>query len=152
MILVGAGGFGTHADQTARHSARLDDVARGGTGVFDRLTLRGSAGRVAPRPAIAYERRGIAAGVLLLTTSEFGRRVAENAAGGTDHGLGGTQFVMGPAVRGGRVVGDPGLDRLVDGDQPIGIDARSSYAVALDWLGGPTDDLLGGRFDRYGLL
>lgn len=135
VILVGIGGFDTHADQTARHAALLDDVARGVAAFFDRL-----------------ERRGIADRVLLLTTSEFGRRVAENASGGTDHGLAGTQFTIGPAVRGGRVVGESGLDRLVDGDLPIGIDARSLYAVGLDWLGGPTDELLGGRFDRYGLL
>ena len=50
------------------------------------------------------------------------------------------------------MVGEPALDRLVDGDMPIGIDARSLYAVGLDWLGGPTDELLGGRFDRYGTL
>ena len=64
----------------------------------------------------------------------------------------GVQFVIGSGVRGGRIVGDAGLGALVDGDLPIGIDTRSLYAVALDWLGGPTDDVLGGSFDRYGLI
>lgn len=135
VILVGMNGFDTHADQLDRHAALLADLADGITKFFDRLEASGHADRV-----------------LLLTTSEFGRRVAENSSGGFDHGLGGAQFVVGPAVHGRRVVGEPALDRLVDGDMPIGIDARSLYAVGLDWLGGPTDELLGGRFDRYGTL
>ena len=135
VILVGISGFDTHADELDRHEALLTDVANGVTAFFDRLEKAGKADKV-----------------LLLTTSEFGRRVAENASGGCDHGLGGMQFVVGPAVKGGQVVGDSGLDRLVDGDMPIGIDTRSLYAIGLDWLGGPTDELLGGRYDRYGLL
>ena len=53
---------------------------------------------------------------------------------------------------GGTVVGDLGLGALVDGDLPVSIDTRSLYSVALDWLGGPTDTVLGGNFDRYGIL
>jgi uncharacterized protein (DUF1501 family) len=135
VLLVGMNGFDTHAGQAERQADLLADLASGITGFFDRL-----------------ERSGLADRVLLVTTSEFGRRVAENGSGGTDHGQAGVQLLASPALRGGRVVGEPGLDRLVDGDLPIGIDARSLYAVALDWLGGPTDELLGGRFDRYGLL
>jgi uncharacterized protein (DUF1501 family) len=135
VLLVGISGFDTHAGQLDRHAALLDDVGRGVAAFFDRLEASGHAGDV-----------------LLMTTSEFGRRVAENGSGGCDHGSGGVQFVVGPAVRGARVVGEASLDRLADGDVPIGIDARSLYAVGLDWLGGPTDDLLGGRFDRYGIL
>ena len=32
------------------------------------------------------------------------------------------------------------------------VDVRSLYAVALDWLGGPTDEVLGGHYETYGLL
>ncbi len=135
VILIGMNGFDTHSDQLARQSALLTDLAQGITSFFDRLDASGHANKV-----------------MVLTTSEFGRRVAENASGGLDHGSGGLQFVIGPAVKGNRVVGEPALDRLVDGDMPIGIDTRSMYAVGLDWLGGPTDELLGGHFDRYGLL
>jgi uncharacterized protein (DUF1501 family) len=135
VILVGMNGFDTHSDQLARQADLLTDLAQGITSFFDRLDTSGHANKV-----------------MVLTTSEFGRRVAENASGGLDHGSGGLQFVMGPAVKGKRVVGEPALDRLVDGDMPIGIDTRSMYAVGLDWLGGPTDELLGGHFDRYGLL
>ena len=61
------------------------------------------------------------ASVVVMT--EFGRRVAENASFGTDHGRGGTMFVMGGGVKGGRVLGGwPGLKpELLDGpgDLPV---------------------------------
>ena len=135
VLLVGVNGFDTHSNQLIVHDELLRDVAAGITAFFERL-----------------EAAGLADDVLLVTTSEFGRRVAENASEGTDHGFAGVQFVIGSGVRGGRVVGDAGLGALVDGDLPIGIDTRSLYAVALDWLGGPTDEVLGGSFDRYGLI
>lgn len=48
--------------------------------------------------------------VLVVTMSEFGRRVAENAAGGTDHGHANCMFLMGGSVAGGKVHGQwPGL-------------------------------------------
>lgn len=133
IVVVGAGGFDTHSDQAPRHAELLGDLATGIDTLFERL------GDAAER-------------VLLVTTSEFGRRVRENGSGGTDHGQGGTQFVVGPAVDGGRVVGEYDLDRLVDGDLRPTIDVASLYAVALDWLGGPTDEILGASPDRLGLV
>ena len=58
---------------------------------------------------------GLGAGVwgktVLLAVTEFGRTVAENGSGGTDHGTGGVMLVAGGAVRGGRVMGQwPGLN------------------------------------------
>jgi uncharacterized protein (DUF1501 family) len=48
--------------------------------------------------------------VTLVVMTEFGRRVAENANGGADHGHGGALFVLGGGLAGGRVHGDwPGL-------------------------------------------
>ena len=134
VLVVGVEGFDTHARQYDRHDGLLTDV---GNGIARFLT--------------AMEDQGRAEDVLLVTTSEFGRRVAENGSAGTDHGTGNVQFLAGAPVR-GQIVGAPGLDRLVEGDLPIDIDTRSLYAVALDWLGGPTDEILGGSFDRFGLL
>ena len=49
--------------------------------------------------------------VLLLTMSEFGRTVAENGSGGTDHGHANCMLLFGGGVQGGRVHGEwPGLD------------------------------------------
>ncbi|MGE0667394.1 MAG: DUF1501 domain-containing protein [Sphingomonadales bacterium] len=54
----------------------------------------------------------------VLTITEFGRTVAANGSGGTDHGTGGVSFLLGGAVKGGRVIADwPGLSpsALLDG-------------------------------------
>ena len=62
------------------------------------------------------------------------------------------QFVAGAPVAAAQLVGSADLGRLDQGDLPIVIDTRSLYAASLDWLGGPTDDVLGGHYDRLGLL
>jgi uncharacterized protein (DUF1501 family) len=52
------------------------------------------------------------ADITLVTMSEFGRTVKENGDRGTDHGHANVMFVLGSAVRGGRVYGKwPGLER-----------------------------------------
>ena len=73
-------------------------------------------------------------GVTLVTTSEFGRRVAENGSAGTDHGYGNVAFLLGGGVNGGRVHGRwPGLDpgSLVDGDLQVTTDYRLVLAEVL---------------------
>ena len=79
-------------------------------------------------------------GARMATTSvvvmtEFGRRVAENASFGTDHGRGGAMFVMGGGVKGGRVVGGwPGLKPEVldsPGDLPVWNNYRNILAPVL---------------------
>jgi uncharacterized protein (DUF1501 family) len=134
VILVAVSGFDTHADQLDRQSNLLADI---GDGVAQFVTR--------------IQKAGKADDVLLVTTSEFGRRVAENASG-TDHGTGNVMFVVGNGINGGKVIGDLGLAALVDGDIRVAVDTRSLYSVALDWLGGPTDAVLGATFDRYGVL
>jgi len=99
----------------------------------------------------SIEAQGRADDVVLMTTSEFGRRVGENGSG-TDHGQASVQFVAGAPVATAQVVGTSDLGHLDQGDLPIAVDTRSLYAAALDWLGGPTDDVLGGTYDRLGLL
>lgn len=78
--------------------------------------------------------------VVLLTMTEFGRTVAENGSGGTDHGHGSCLFVLGSRVDGGKVHGKfPGLDRdvLFEGrDLPVTTDFRSVFSeVAVAHLG-----------------
>jgi uncharacterized protein (DUF1501 family) len=73
--------------------------------------------------------------VTLVVMSEFGRRVAENGSAGTDHGHGGTMFVMGGNVNGGQVHTQwPGLDpaSLGNGDLPITIDYRDVLSEILE--------------------
>jgi uncharacterized protein (DUF1501 family) len=68
------------------------------------------------------------ANVTLVTISEFGRRVAENASRGVDHGHGNAMLLMGGGVRGGKVYGSwPGLSTgaLVAGDLAATTDYRA---------------------------
>ena len=67
------------------------------------------------------------ADVTLLTMTEFGRRAAENASGGTDHGCGSMMLLMGGGVNGGCVHTDwPGLGagQLFNGDLDVTLDYR----------------------------
>ena len=64
--------------------------------------------------------------VTVVTISEFGRRVQENASGGTDHGYGNVMFLAGAGVKGGTYYGKwPGLSNTLDGDLLVTTDYRS---------------------------
>ncbi len=67
--------------------------------------------------------------------TEFGRRVEENSAFGTDHGRGSVMFVLGGGIRGGRVLGRwPGLTKEVlegPGDLPVTTNYRDVLAPIL---------------------
>jgi uncharacterized protein (DUF1501 family) len=87
---------------------------------------------------LAAFRRDLGARITTTTVvvmTEFGRRVAENASFGTDHGRGGAMFVMGGGVRGGRVLGGwPGLgSEMLDGpgDLPVWNNYRNILAPIL---------------------
>lgn len=73
--------------------------------------------------------------VVVLTMSEFGRQVRENGSGGTDHGHGNLNMVMGGRVRGGRVFGRwPGLEKeqLFEGrDLAVTTDFRDVFAEVM---------------------
>jgi uncharacterized protein (DUF1501 family) len=91
---------------------------------------------------------GKADDVLVVTWSEFGRRVKENGSSGTDHGDGGTMFVMGTGAKQG-IYGDvPDLTKLdSNGSVQWSTDFRSVYATLLeDWLGADSSNILGGQF------
>ena len=77
--------------------------------------------------------------VTVVVMTEFGRRVEENSAFGTDHGRGGVMFVMGGGVCGGRVLGKwPGLTKEVlegPGDLPVTTNYRNVLAPILERQG-----------------
>jgi uncharacterized protein (DUF1501 family) len=73
--------------------------------------------------------------VLVLAASEFGRTVAQNGSGGTDHGHGNMMLLLGGTVRGGHVHGRwPGLEpeQLQEGrDLAVTTDFRDVFAEVL---------------------
>ena len=75
------------------------------------------------------------ANVTVVVMTEFGRRLAENSAFGTDHGRGSVMFLMGGGVKGGRVMAKwPGLTKDVlegPGDLPVTINYRDVLAPIL---------------------
>ncbi|HUG90163.1 MAG TPA: DUF1501 domain-containing protein [Planctomycetaceae bacterium] len=138
LFYVALDGFDTHASQLGDHNALLETLGNAVGGFFQDLEQSGDARRV-----------------VLVTFSEFGRRVAENASQGTDHGAASCLFVAGPAVRGGLVGRHPSLKEadLDSGDLRHQVDFRQVYATLLDeWLECDPRRVLGGEFEHIGLL
>src|SRR5688500_991683 len=87
--------------------------------------------------------------VLLMTFSEFGRRVAQNANNGTDHGAAAPMFLAGPKVHAGIKGAFPSLapKDLLNGDIRFTTDFRNVYAGVLEqWLGANSVAILGRKF------
>ena len=82
--------------------------------------------------------------VLVLTFSEFGRRVAQNASQGTDHGTANNLFLIGNQLQKPGFFNElPSLSNLQDGDLQFSLDFRRVYATLLDqWLDIPHQQIL----------
>jgi len=92
--------------------------------------------------------------VMLVSFSEFGRRVTQNASGGTDHGTANNMFFIGGGLkRKGFLNASPDLGNLDDGDLKFQIDFRQVYATLLGkWLDTPPAGILGGSFQPMDFL
>jgi uncharacterized protein (DUF1501 family) len=134
LVVVSASGFDTHANQLPVHANLLSDVADGVVAFM-----------------AAMESAGLADDVLLVVTSEFGRRVAENGSGGCDHGAGGLSLAIGAGVKGG-MYGDVDLDDLLEGDIRPSIAPQALFTNCLDWLGVDAAATLGARDDSLSLM
>jgi uncharacterized protein (DUF1501 family) len=97
---------------------------------------------------------------LVLTFSEFGRRITENGSQGTDHGSASVMMAIGGKVNGGLYGTAPSLNpdpknptlENNAGDVRYETDFRSVYAQVLEgWLGTDSAKLLGGNFRKSGL-
>lgn len=94
--------------------------------------------------------------VLLMTTSEFGRRVVENGSEGTDHGAAATTYLFGPCVKPGVHGQLPSLTDLQGGgggSLKHTVDFRSVYATVLEkWMSIPSESVLGAQFPHIECL
>ncbi len=130
VYYVSIGGFDTHANQANRHRQLLTQL---GTGLRSFMA--------------ELKKHKLADRVLLASFSEFGRRVRQNASGGTDHGTAAPMFLMGTRVKPGLHHKHPALDRLDGGDLVHSCDFRRVYAAILrDWLDTPPQRILHGQF------
>lgn len=91
---------------------------------------------------------------LVMTFSEFGRRVAQNASRGTDHGTANTVFLAGGKLtKAGLLNALPDLTDLDNGDLKYTTDFRSVYATLLNkWLGTDDANILGKSFPKLGFV
>lgn len=92
--------------------------------------------------------------VLIMTFSEFGRRVEQNASNGTDHGAAGNMFFISGAIKKPGLYNEmPGLDDLDEGDLKYSVDFKSAYATVLDkWLKVKSKDILGQKYDHLNFI
>lgn len=87
--------------------------------------------------------------VLLFTFSEFGRRVSQNASGGTDHGTANNMFLLSGGLKEKGILNAlPDLNDLDQGDLKYKIDFKNVYATVLDqWLGANSHSILGKKYE-----
>jgi uncharacterized protein (DUF1501 family) len=132
IYYVSQGGYDTHTNQIATQQRLLADLGDSMKAFVDDLKAQGNMQRV-----------------LVMTFSEFGRRVGENANGGTDHGAAAPLFIVGNHVNAGLLGAYPSLapQDLFEGDIKYNVDFRSVYAAVLEnWLKTKSAPILGRQF------
>jgi len=117
IYYLSLGGFDTHTQQAGAHERLLKEMGDAVAAFLSDLKAQGNLGRVS-----------------LMTFSEFGRRVKENASGGTDHGAAAPMFLAGGGIQSGLLGQMPSLapQDLFDGDVKYNTDFRSVYATVLE--------------------
>ncbi len=133
VYYVTLGGFDTHSGQggaNGRHANLMGQLSGSVRAFYNDLQKQGNDGRV-----------------LTMSFSEFGRRVHQNASGGTDHGAAAPMFLFGPMVRPGVIGRHPSLTDLDNGDLKHTTDFREIYTGILDdWFKADAETILEGRF------
>ncbi|MFP6614566.1 MAG: DUF1501 domain-containing protein [Pirellulales bacterium] len=129
-------GFDTHANQEAAHTALVGELSAAVTAFINDLAAHGHSERV-----------------MVMSFSEFGRRVKENASRGTDHGAAAPMFLAGSKVKSGLVGKHPSMTDLQIGDLKHHTDFRQVYAAILKhWLGWNPTEIVGGEYQPITIL
>lgn len=130
------GGFDTHANQAGQHNNLLRQFSEAVAAFQQDLKVIGAHRRV-----------------VTMCFSEFGRRVEENASGGTDHGTAGPMFLLGEGIKPGLHGRYPSLTDLDGGDLKHSVDFRAVYAELIEkQLRADSAKVLGKKFDRIGVM
>lgn len=148
VFYVTTGGFDTHSAQnvTATNGAYYNLMATLNDGLFAFYT--------------DLKNQGLLDDTLVLSFSEFGRRITENGSSGTDHGAASVMFALGGRVNGGLYGTAPNLRpdssnptlENAGADVHYETDFRSVYARVIDnWLGADSTRLLNGDFRKSSL-
>ncbi len=128
--------FDTHVHQVDLHSRLLTYTSDAIHGFMEDISRIGRADDIA-----------------MMVFTEFGRRVPENASGGTDHGTATPMYVIGNTVKGGLYGTPPSLTELDDGNLIHTTDFRRVYATMIgEWLGLDPAIVLKGEFETLGLF
>jgi len=139
VFFISMGGFDTHANQLPRQNKLLKIYSEGIKSFVEDL-----------------EQADTFKDTLILTFSEFGRRVQQNAANGTDHGTANNVFVMGKNLKKSGFYNEgPNLSHLDNnGDLIYSVDFRSVYKTLLqNWLSvNKYSGVLKGEFDTLGFI
>ena len=133
VYYVSQGGYDTHAGQggaQGRHGQLIGQFSAAIRAFYSDLKAQSNDSRV-----------------LTMSFSEFGRRVAQNASQGTDHGTAAPMFLFGPMVKAGLHSTHPPLNDLDSGDLKYQVDFRSVYAGILEgWLKAESRPILEGTY------
>ncbi|HWB53239.1 MAG TPA: DUF1501 domain-containing protein, partial [Tepidisphaeraceae bacterium] len=108
VYYVSLGGFDTHVGERGRHDTLMTQLSAGVSAFWADLKAQKNDDRV-----------------LMMTFSEFGRRVQQNASGGTDHGAAAPMLVFGKHLKSGLAGRYPSLTDLDIGDLKYSTDFRS---------------------------
>ncbi len=138
VFYVSQGGYDTHTGQRGGQDGRLRELSDAVKAFTDDLTAMG-----------AFDR------VMIMTFSEFGRRVAENGSQGTDHGAAAPMFLIGSKLKAGLLGAEPSLapQDLKDGDIKFNTDFRGVYASILEeWLKTNSAPILGKQFPTLPII
>lgn len=137
IFYVSLNGFDTHANQNGRQNNLLKNYDAAISAFVKDLKSQGNW-----------------TDTLVMTFSEFGRRVAQNASRGTDHGTANNLMLFGGSLKKpGFYNQAPDLSNLDSGDLIYQVDFRNVYASVLnDWLSTDSTRVLGSRFDSLDLF
>jgi uncharacterized protein (DUF1501 family) len=127
------GGFDTHVNQVAKQSGLLKTYSQGVNALVKDLKKSGKFNET-----------------LILTFSEFGRRVKQNASNGTDHGQANNLFIIGKNLKkAGFVNENPDLEHLSLGDLKYSVDFRNVYLDVIEnWFNVDSKRIITSKFDR----